>query len=368
MPKLTHARVALGAAAIVTAAGCLLPTSHGATSIGLTGSSLAPPPTAHPGVAAIGSRTTAVPSPSSVHQVRTARPTPEPTPAPPPPPPAPPPPPTAGGLNLIVDPVVFKDETAAHPGTAALGMMAWTGVLVDADSRTVLWDNHAHLPMPPASTTKIVSSLVALHNFAPDKSVTITPEALTQASDETRMGLAPGETLTVEELLGGMLTVSANDAATAMAVDTVGMDNFVAAMNAQMQQLGLHDSHFTTPVGLDDPQQYASAYDLAAVAMEDMTRFPVFGNIVDRTQVNLPQTGTHKAYELPNLNRELQVYPAAVGVKPGYTGNAGPCLVAEAVRGGHHLIGVVLQDNFLYTDMAKLFDWGFAQYGLPPLG
>jgi D-alanyl-D-alanine carboxypeptidase len=146
------------------------------------------------------------------------------------------------------------------------------------------------------------------------------------------------------------------------------MDNFVAAMNAQMQQLGLHDSHFTTPVGLDDPQQFASAYDLAAVAMEDMSRFPVFGNIVWRSQVNLPQTATHKAYELPNLNRELQFYPASVGVKPGYTGNAGPCLVAEAVRGGHHLIGVVLQDNVLYSDMAKLFDWGFGQYGLPPIG
>jgi serine-type D-Ala-D-Ala carboxypeptidase (penicillin-binding protein 5/6) len=102
--------------------------------------------------------------------------------------------------------------------------------------------------------------------------------------------------------------------------------------------------------------------------MEDMARFPVFGNIVWRSQVNLPQTATHKEYQLPNLNRELQVYPAAIGVKPGYTGNAGPCLVAEAVRGGHHLIGVVLQDPVLYTDMAKLFDWGFAQYGLPPLG
>jgi serine-type D-Ala-D-Ala carboxypeptidase (penicillin-binding protein 5/6) len=360
MPKPSHTRVAVGAAALVAALGILVPTSHSAQrSIALAASQQQPGSIAHPAAPTGATRRTEVPSPAVVHPVRTVPPT---------PPPGPPPPPTAGGLNLIVDPVVFKDDSGAHTGTADLGMMAWTGILVDADTRTVLWDNHAHVPMPPASTAKIVSSLVALHNFAPDKQVTITPDALQQADDETRMGLSAGETLTVEELLSGMLTVSANDAATAMAVDTVGMDNFVAAMNAQMQQLGLHDSHFTTPVGLDDPQQYASAYDLAAVAMEDMARFPVFGNIVWRSQVNLPQTATHKEYQLPNLNRELQVYPAAIGVKPGYTGNAGPCLVAEAVRGGHHLIGVVLQDPVLYTDMAKLFDWGFAQYGLPPLG
>jgi len=371
MPKHRPARVALGVAVLVSAAGVLFPTASARQSISLASSSLSR--SSAPTAFALAIAATERRSPSAT---RTARPTPTlrpapaptPTPAPPPPPPPPPAPPTAGGLDILVDPVVFKDDTARHPGAAALGMMAWTGILVDADSRTILWDNHSHLPMPPASTTKIVTSLVALNNFPPDKQVTITPDALTQADDETKMGLSPGETLSVEGLLSGMLTVSANDAATAMAVDTVGMGNFVAAMNAQMQALGLHDSHFTTPVGLDDPQQYASAYDLAAVGMEDMARYPVFGNIVGRTQVNLAQTATHKAYELPNLNRELQFYPAAIGIKPGYTGNAGPCLVAEAVRGGHHLIGVVLQDNFLYSDMAKLFDWGFAQYGLPPLG
>jgi len=354
MPERTHARVAVGVATLVVAVGVILPVTRSAKPIALTSSRVTTPVVGH------GTR----PAPPQGEL-----PTPPPTPVPtPPPPPPPPPPPTAGGLNLIVDPVAFRDDSGAHPSWHGLGMMAWTGILVDVDSRTILWNNHAHVPMPPASTTKIVTSLVALHNFAPTKPVTITPDALHQDSDETKMGLAPGETLSVEELLGGMLTVSANDAATAMAVDTVGMDNYVAAMNAQMQQLGLHDSHFTTPVGLDDPAQYASAYDLAAVAMEDMQRFPVFGNIVWRSQVNLPQTATHKAYQLPNLDRELQFYPAAIGIKPGYTGNAGPCLVAEAVRGGHRLIGVVLQDSFLYSDMAKLFDWGFAQYGLPPLG
>jgi serine-type D-Ala-D-Ala carboxypeptidase (penicillin-binding protein 5/6) len=293
-------------------------------------------------------------------------PTPTPPPTPVPTPPPPPPPPTAGGLKLIVDPISFKDESGAHGGAPAL--QAATGILVDASTRTILWANNPHQGMAPASTTKILSSLVAVNNFAPDRPVTITDAALHQDPDETRMGLQPGQTLTVEELLGGMLTVSANDAATAMAVDTVGMDNFVAAMNGQIQQLGLHDSHFTTPVGLDDPQQYASAYDLAAVALEDMGRFPVIGNIANRTQVNLPATPTHPQFELPNLNRLLQIYPAAIGLKPGYTGNAGPCLVGVAERSGHRLIAVVMHDPVLYTDQRDLFEWGFAQYGLPPLG
>jgi D-alanyl-D-alanine carboxypeptidase (penicillin-binding protein 5/6) len=367
MTKHSRARVAVCVAAVGTAIGILIPVQHRLQPSAPVASKQAKPRLSP--AAPVGSSTSPLPSPSTAHQVRTLRPTPAPTPTPVPTPPPPPPPPTAGGLNLIVDPIVFKDDSGAHRGAPGLpgapALQAWTSILVDADTHSILWENHPHAAMHPASTTKIVSSLVALNNFAPGKPVTITPDALHQDGDETKMGLAPGETLTVEELLSGMLTVSANDAATAMAVDTVGMDNFVAAMNAQVQQLGLHDSHFTTPVGLDDPNQLTSAYDLAAIAMIDMQRFPVFGNIVWRSQVNLPQTATHKEYQLPNLNRELQVYPGAVGVKPGYTGDAGPCLVAEAVRGGHHLIGVVLQDPLLYTDMAQLFDWGFAQYGLP---
>ncbi len=361
MPQHRHTRVALSAAALVAAAGILVPAQHVAPPqpIGLVASTLrvaaqgsvAASPTARP-------HAHASPTPAAqAHQVRTVRPT--------PPPPAPAPPP-AGGLRVVTDPVSFRDDSGAHSGAPAL--QDATGILVDVDSRTILWENRPHQSMPPASTAKVVSSMVALTNFAPTKTVTITPEALGQASDETVMGIGAGETYTVEELLSGMLTVSANDAATAMAVDTVGMDDFVAAMNAQIQALGLHDSHFTTSVGLDDPQQYASAYDLAAVAMEDMARYPVFGNIVWRQSVNLPQTATHPKFYLPNLNRLLEFYPAAIGVKPGYTGNAGPCLVGEAVRGGHHLIAVVMNDPVLYTDEVQLFDWGFEQYGLPPLG
>ncbi len=366
MPLSRHARAALGTAAIVAAVGISLPLAHGSAtqkSIRPTASVLSP---RIPEAGVVGKKQAAHRWSAADEQAVTD-PTPTPTPAPPPPPPpAPPAPPTtAGGLNLLQVPITFTDSTAGRAGWPQ-DVQAASGILVDTDTHQILWQRNMHASRPPASTTKIVSSLVALNNFDPHKAITITPDALTQAADETRMGIQAGESYTVEELLSGMLTVSANDAATAMGADTVGLGNFVAAMNAQMQALGLHDSHFTTPVGLDDPQQYSSAYDLAAVALVDMSRFATFRNIVYRSQVNLPATPTHPQFELDNLNRLLQFYPYAVGVKPGWTGNAGACLVGMAQRGSHHLIVVVMGDPVLYTDATNLLKWGFENYGFSP--
>jgi D-alanyl-D-alanine carboxypeptidase (penicillin-binding protein 5/6) len=268
-------------------------------------------------------------------------------------------------LRTLQRRVEFGDASASHPGAPAVA--ADTGILVDLDTRSILWERNPHLSHAPASTTKLVSSLVALANFAPERQVTITADALHQAGDETVMGIHAGESYTVAELLAGMLLISGNDAATAMAVDTVGMDRFVATMNAQIAALGLHDSHFTTPVGLDDPGQLSSAYDLAAVATVTGESFPKFQQLVATTDMQLPAGPGHPAFTLHNLNRLLQLYPPTVGVKPGYTGNAGPCLVAEAVRDGHRMIGVLLGAPHLYSDMRSLLDWGFTQKGLPAM-
>lgn len=268
-------------------------------------------------------------------------------------------------LNLLHQRVAFTDDSAQHAG--APSVKASSGILVDVTTGTILWERDPHAARPPASTTKVLSTMVALENFAPDRVVSITADALHQAGDETVMGLQPGQQLTVQELLDGMLTVSANDAATAMAVDTVGMDVFVNTMNRQLAALGLHDSHFVTPVGLDDPQQYASAYDLAAIASLDVAEFPVFRQIVSQTEIDLPPTAQHPAFYLGNLNRLLRIYPAADGIKPGYTGDAGACLIGMAERDGHRLISVVMNAPELYTDSRDLLDWGFVQLGMPSL-
>jgi D-alanyl-D-alanine carboxypeptidase (penicillin-binding protein 5/6) len=267
-------------------------------------------------------------------------------------------------MRTLQRPVEFGDASASHTGAPAIA--ADSGILVDLDTRSIIWERNPHLAHAPASTTKIVSTLVALENFGPDRRVTITPEALHQAGDETVMGIKAGESYAVSELLAGMLLISGNDAATAMAVDTVGMDRFVATMNSQMAALGLHDSHFTTPVGLDDPGQLASAYDLAAVATVTSELFPQFRQLVSTTDRQLPAGPTHPAFQLHNLNRLLSLYPPTIGIKPGYTGNAGPCLVAEAMREGHRMVGVLLGAPHLYSDMRMLLDWGFTQKGLRP--
>ena len=267
-------------------------------------------------------------------------------------------------VHLLVDAVHLVDDSAAFAGAPALP--ADTGILFDIDTHEILWQRNMHAPHAPASTTKVLTAMVAAENLDPDSVLTVTPDALGQASDETRLGLLPGEQLTVRELMKGMLMVSANDAATALAVDSLGWNRWMATMNAQLQALGLHDSHFVTPVGLDDPGNRASAYDLGVIGMEDMLHYPIVASIAGEHD-DLLHSPTHRDYPVHNLNRLLEIYPAAVGIKPGWTGDAGPSLVAMAQRGGHRLIGVLLNDKHLYPDMRSLLEWGFYLEAVPPM-
>ncbi len=246
-------------------------------------------------------------------------------------------------------------------------MRARAGILVDMDTGEILWEKQQDLELAPASLTKVLASLVALENFTPSQEVTVTADALGQSAADTLMGLKAGETLTVEQLLDGMLLPSGDDAASAIAIDTVGEARFVAAMNAQVVALGLADSHFSATAGLDDPALYSSAYDLAAIADYTYQQFPLFDQIVDTRSISLPATAEHPAFHLRNLDALLQAYPAAVGMKPGWTGNAGACLIGMAVRDGHHLLAVLLSANYPARLEARLLDWGFQLEGLPPL-
>jgi D-alanyl-D-alanine carboxypeptidase len=241
------------------------------------------------------------------------------------------------------------------------------GILVDMDTGEILWEKQPDLELPPASLTKVLTSLVALENFTPDQEVTVTADALGQSSADTLMGLKAGETLSVEALLDGMLLPSGDDAASAIALDTVGKARFVAAMNAQVAALGLDDSHFSATAGLDDPALYSSAYDLAVIADYTYEQFPLFDQIVASRTINVPASADHPAFHLHNLDALLQEYPAAVGIKPGWTGDAGACLIGMAVRNGHHLLAVLLSANYPARLESRLFDWGFQLDGLPPL-
>ena len=267
------------------------------------------------------------------------------------------------GLHLLHQQIRFHERSGPLPGQPP-AINAAAGILVDIDTGEILWERNPHQALPPASTTKVMTALLVLENYAPDHLLTVTPDALGQQWDETKMGLRAGEKLTVQELLTGMMLVSANDAASALADDTVGWDRFIGAMNAQEAALGLHDSHFATPVGLDTPGHLISAYDEAAIADAAVQNFPLFREIVDTGYTTLPASADHQAYQLYNIDELLSLYPAAVGIKPGYTGDAGPCLVGMAVRDGHRLISVLMNAPYDYHQSRTLLDWGFTVEGL----
>ena len=268
--------------------------------------------------------------------------------------------------RVLQQPIAFRDSGARVRTPPPI--LAAAAIVVDIDRGEILWSLNPHARRAPASTAKLVSALVALENFPPDRAISVTPEAADALSVETRMELLPGEQFTARELLTGMLTISANDATRAFAYGTFGMDDYVAAMNRQVRALGLHDSNFVNPVGFpDDPQMYSSAYDLAAVAVTAYREFPLFGEITAMRDVDLAQSAAQRDYRLHNINRLPDIYPAAVGTKSGFTDEAGPCLVSMAVRGGHRLVAVLLNAPHMFDQSRALLEWGFSQEGLAPL-
>jgi D-alanyl-D-alanine carboxypeptidase (penicillin-binding protein 5/6) len=247
------------------------------------------------------------------------------------------------GLRVLSGPTGF---VATDAGLPPPDIRAAGGILVDIDRGTIL------------------CALVALENFSPAARVTVPASAVHLEWDETRMGLAAGQAFTIQELLTGMMLVSGNDAANAMADGTVGMERFVGAMNGQVAALGLHDSHFTSPVGLQDQAQYSSAYDLAVISAAAVRRFPLFRQIVAMRTATLPATAGHPQFDMQSIDTLLAMYPAAVGIKPGWTGDAGYCEVGMAVRDGHRLISVLLNANYSFSQSRRLLDWGFTTEGL----
>lgn len=307
-------------------------------------------------VPAAGMPTTVPLTPSVNSQVVAATPALEPTELPGPEP-----------LGLLRVDTALTDMSALYRGAPPIAADA--GILVDMDTRTILWARNADSPRPPASTSKLMSALVTLQNFPVDQRVAVSPGSANREGVETKMGLLAGQRLTVRELLTGMMVVSANDAAMALGNDTVGMDRFVATMNAQARALGLRQSHFSNPSGYpDDPGQLSSAHDLAVMMMVDWEYFPVFQQLADIPELTLPATPDHPPYEMHNVMRRVfTVYPPTVAGKSGFTDGAGPCLVTVTVRDKHHLVAVLLNAHDMVNENRALTEWGFVQDGVAPL-
>ena len=233
--------------------------------------------------------------------------------------------------------------------------------LVDARTGRVVWALRPHLRRHIASTTKIMTAVVALPRLAPGDVVTVPRTVLRVPL--VKEGLRPQERVRAWKLFYGLLLFSGNDDALALAVASAGTRaNFVALMNEEARRLGLHDTHFAGPSGVVDRDNYSSAWDLAAltrVAFRDSR----FRAIVRTRSVRVAWAPPTFAKDYVNKNRLLGTYRGADGVKTGWTTLAGHCLVAAAHRGRTRLIAVLLHAADPYKDARRLLDYGFATAG-----
>lgn len=240
-------------------------------------------------------------------------------------------------------------ESKAIPADAAY--------LIEANSGRVLTAQNADARLPMASTTKIMTALLAVESGRLDETVKVDCAAV--GTEGSSMYLSEGETMPLIDLVYGLMLTSGNDAAVAIACALSGdVLHFVERMNTRAKELGLSNTQFRNPNGLPDPEHYTSAKDLCTLAAFAM-RNETFAEIV-RTQYH--RTEGSILHTLKNKNKLLWEYEGGVGVKTGYTKAAGKCLVFAAERGGMLLVGVVLNCPTMWNTAKSMLDAGFARY------
>lgn len=233
--------------------------------------------------------------------------------------------------------------------TEAVEVSAAAAVLMDADSGRLLYEKNGEKRMLIASTTKLMTALVALEQGGLQQEITVTGGHMAEGSS---MYLRPGEKLTLETLLYGLLLCSGNDAALAVTECMGGVAPFVARMNEKAAELGMENTHFANPNGLDDEEHYSTAEDMAKLAVAAMDD-PVLRRVAST------RTARIGGRTLTNHNKLLSRVEGCVGLKTGYTRAAGRTLVSCAERDGVRLVAVTLQDGDDWNDHASLYEQGF---------
>lgn len=231
-------------------------------------------------------------------------------------------------------------------------------VILDPDSGATLFQRNADESLSPASTTKILTALVALDEYSLDDVVTVQ----TVVNSGQVMGLIPGEQITVEYLLYGALIHSGNDAAWALAEHYKGgVDAFVTAMNVKAQSIHLTSSNFTNPVGYDNPDHKMTATDLARLSAFALTNHTI-AKIVAIPQITISDVSRTRFHPLTNVNQLLGKIPGVGGIKTGWTEEAGENLVTLVTRNGHSVIIVVLKSADRFKDTSYLIDWVYSNF------
>jgi len=261
---------------------------------------------------------------------------------------------------------------AASAASAAgpSGVGAWSAAVENAATGKLLWSRGLNTERPMASITKVMTAYLVIKAGHLDRKITI-PAAVTgyvRAHNASSAGLRPGDRLTARQLLYALLLPSGADAAYTLAkAYGPGLSRFVTRMNATARLLGMRRTHFSNFDGLPYPtsySNYSTAANLLALGRAAM-RLPVFRSVVAKRSYGLAAGSGHHAYRWKNLNPLLGRYPGAIGIKPGYTGAAGQCLLFEATRHGHTVIGVTLHSpgsisSVNPADATRILNWAFS--------
>lgn len=250
---------------------------------------------------------------------------------------------------------------AAAPARADadISVQAKAAILIERESGRVLFEQNADERYPMASTTKIMTALIAVEHCSMDEIVTAGPNA--SGVEGTSIYLSEGEQLTMDQMLKGLMLRSGNDAAIAIAEHIAGdVETFASLMNARADMLGA-DALFVTPNGLDKGGHSASARAMALIARAAMGN-EAFRQLVSMKEAVIPWVDNEYSRVLRNKNRLLSEYEGATGIKTGFTSAAGRCLVFSAERDGMELIGVVLNCPMWFDEAERMLDWGFENF------
>jgi len=257
---------------------------------------------------------------------------------------------------IVQNPEILPKRISTYQDPQQL--TAKSAIILDAKTGTQLFKKDPDLKHLPASTTKLMTALVALESCSPEQVITVGPVE----KEGSQMGLSAGDKMTVENLLYGMLIPSGNDAGMVLATSCArSYDQFIARMNEKAVELGMTNSHFVNAVGFDNDFQYSTAMDLARLAKVAVAN-PLISKIVDTKSTVVTDVTGKKTYFLENVNKLLGNVEGIEGIKTGETEGALEILISKTTRNNNSIIVVVLGSKHRFDESKKLIEWAYKNY------
>lgn len=243
-------------------------------------------------------------------------------------------------------------------------LTAKSALVYDLTNEKTIYDKNPEEKLPMASITKLMTAIVAIDHKKNDNRYEVFPDALV---GENVMGLSAGEVMTLEELLYGVFMYSGNDAAETLALNTMPRDQFIKTMNQKAKAIGMKNTNFTNPTGLEgDGNQHTTAYDLLVLSKYAVTNYPQIVKASSTPEHVIEETDDHYSYELYNQLNLVTTYPGVKGLKDGYTPEAGLCLVTYLDYEGHKVIAIILGSENRRQEMKDLLDYSLTSLGITP--